>query len=312
MGGISTSMIHALRRLVLIPPLLLAISALAFALVRWAPGSPFDRDRAAASPEIERALSARYHLDESLGRQYVRFLGGVVRGDFGPSLKYRSHSVTEIVWQGLPVSAVLGGMAFACALGVGIPLGIAGAGRRGGLADMGWGVVALLAVCIPAFVLGPMLVLVFGLRWELLPVALWGGWQHWVLPVVTLGIYYGGRVARLMREGMREVLGADHVRAARARGAGGMGLLVRHVLPTAILPVLTYTGPLLADLLTGSFVVENLFQLPGIGTLTVNSALNRDYPLIVALVLVYGALLLVLNLVVDLAHAWLDPRVRHG
>jgi oligopeptide transport system permease protein len=303
---------YFLRRLAAIPLLLLAISALAFALVRWAPGGPFDLDRSAASPEIERALAARYHLQEPMVQQYARFLAGAVRGDFGPSLKYRSHSVTDIVAQGLPVSVVLGGLSFAFALGVGIPLGMAGASKRGGSADTAWSLVALLAVCVPAFVSGPILVLYLAVRWDLLPVALWGDGWHLVLPVVTLGTYYAGRVARLMREGMREVLGAPHVRAARARGIQGLPLLMRHVFPLAVLPVLTYSGPLLADLLTGSFVVENLFQLPGIGTLTVNSALNRDYPLIVALVLLYGALLLLLNLAVDLAHGWLDPRVRHG
>lgn len=301
-----------LRRLAAMPALLLLIAALAFALVRWAPGGPFDRERVPVSPEIERLLAARYHLDEPMPRQFLRFLGGAVVGDFGPSLKYRSHSVAEIIAQGAPVSAVLGGLAFCFALGVGIPLGCAGAARRGGLEDSAASLVALIAVCVPAFVGGPLLVLLFAVHLGWLPVALWGGGAHLVLPVVTLGTFHAGRVARLMREGLVDVLREDHVRAARARGLSRAVVMVRHVFPLAILPVLTYAGPLLADLLTGSFVVENLFQLPGIGTLTVNSALNRDYPLIVALVLVYAALLLVLNLAVDLVHAWLDPRIRHA
>lgn len=300
-----------LRRLAGIPPLLLLISALAFALVRLAPGGPFDRDRAPVSPEIERALAARYHLDEPVWRQYVRFLGGAVRGDLGPSLKYRSHSVGEIILQGLPVSAVLGLLAFGFALGTGIPLGFWGAARRGGFGDWVGSLVALVAMCVPVFVAGPLLVLVFAVRLEWLPVALWGGAPHAVLPVVTLGLFYGGRVSRLMREGMTEALHAGFIRTARAKGAGEMAVLLRHALPVAALPVVSYSGPLLADLLTGSFVVENLFQLPGIGTLTVNSALNRDYPLIVGLVLFYAALLLLLNLAVDVIHGWLDPRVRH-
>lgn len=293
-------------------PLLLLISLLAFLLVRWAPGGPFDRDRAMASPEIERALRARYHLDDPVWRQYLRFLGGIATGNLGPSLKYRSHSVGEILLQGLPVSALLGAASFCFALGVGIPVGWVGAVRRGRMADWVTSLGALLAVCIPVFVAGPLWILVWAVRWDVLPVALWGGPLHLVLPVVTLGGYYGGRVARLMREGMGGVLRSGFIRAARARGVSETAVILRHALPHGILPVVTYSGPLLADLLTGSFVVENLFQLPGIGTLTVNSALNRDYPIIVALVLFYATLLLVLNLLTDLLHAVLDPRIRHG
>lgn len=303
---------YALRRILWMPPLLLLISALAFALVRLAPGGPFDRERVTVSPEIERALAERYHLDEPLWRQYGRFLVGAVRGDFGPSLKYRSHTVSEILVEGLPVSAALGVSAFVFALAFGIPLGVVGAVGRGGWADWGSGVVALLAVSVPGFVAGPGLVWWLAVRNEWLPVALWGGMAHGVLPVVTLGIYQAGRVARLAREGMSVALGSGCIRTARAKGVGEMGLLWRHALPLGILPVVTYSGPLLADLMTGSFVVESLFQLPGIGTLTVNAALNRDYPLIVALVMMYAGLLLALNLVSDLVHAWLDPRIRNG
>ena len=303
---------HLLRRLAAIPPLLVVIAAFAFALVRWAPGGPFDRERAAASPEMERALASRYHLDEPLWRQFARFLGGAVQGDLGPSLKYRSHSVSEIIAQGLPVSAVLGSLAFCFALGVGVPLGFVGASKRGGGWDVAATGAALLAVCVPGFVAGPVLILVLAVKWGWLPVALWGGASHLVLPVLTLGMYHAGRVARLMREGLAGVWREDHVRAARARGLREGSVVLRHVFPLAVLPVLTYSGPLLADLLTGSFVVENLFQLPGIGTLTVNSALNRDYPLMVGVVLVYAGLLLVLNLLVDLVHAWIDPRIRHA
>lgn len=299
-----------LQRLAGLIPVLLLISALAFVLVRLAPGGPFDRERSPASAEIERALRARYHLDEPVWQQYGRFLSGAVRGDFGPSLKYRSHDVSAIIAQGLPISAILGGLACLLALGLGLPLGIGGALRRGGWADFGLGFLSLLAICVPAFVAGPLLVLAFGIRLDWFPVALWGGPSHLVLPVLTLGIYYAGRVARLVREGLTEVLRAGFIRTARAKGVSEWTLLWRHALPLAILPVLTYSGPLVADLLTGSFVVENLFQLPGIGTLTVNSALNRDYPTIVGLVLLYAVLLLVLNLMVDLVHAWIDPRLR--
>lgn len=300
-----------LRRCLALPPLLLLISFLAFALVRWAPGGPFDRDRAPASPEIERALRDRYHLDDPLLHQYARFLQGALQGDLGPSLKHRNHQVSDLLAQGLPISLVLGALSFAVALGVGLPLGFLGAARRGAWTDWTGSFLALLAVCIPGFVAGPLLVLVFAVRLDWFPVALWGGPSHLVLPVATLGLYYAGRIARLVRQGLTEVMPADFIRTARAKGLSETAILLRHALPIAILPVVAYSGPLLADLLTGSFVVENLFQLPGLGTLTVNSAFNRDYPLIVGLVLFYATLLLLLNLAADIVHAWLDPRIRH-
>jgi oligopeptide transport system permease protein len=298
-------------RLLALLPVLAMVAGLSFVLVRWAPGGPFDRDRAQASPELERALRARYHLDEPVGRQFGRFLYGLSHGDLGPSLRYRSHAVQEIIAQGVPVSAVLGILAFGASIGFGLPLGLIGAVWRGGALDGASSLVAFLALCIPAFVVGPLLILLLAVHWEWFPVALWAGPSHWVLPVATLALFYGGRVARLVREGMTDALQSGCIRTARAKGAGEISVLLRHALPMGILPLVTYSGPLLADLLTGSFVVENLFQLPGLGTLTVNSALNRDYPLIVGLVLVYAALLLLLNMVADLAHAWIDPRVRH-
>lgn len=301
----------AVNRLLGLIPILLLVSLLAFLLVRLAPGGPFDRERSLASPEIERALRERYNLDAPAWRQYTRFLAGAVSGDLGPSLKYRNRTVTEILAEGLPVSAALGGGAFLFALGVGIPMGFAGAMRRGGWQDAASSLFALLAVCIPAFVIGPLLILGLAVRTGLFPVALWGGLPHLVLPLVTLGLYHCGRVARFVREGMVEALASDYIRAARARGVPEPAVLLRHALPMAALPVVSFAGPLLADLLTGSFVVENLFQLPGIGTLTVNSALNRDYPVMVGLVLLYAALLLLLNLAADILHAWLDPRIRH-
>jgi oligopeptide transport system permease protein len=317
-----------IKRVAVAVPLLLVISSLTFVLIRLAPGGPFDRERAPASPEIERALRARYHLDESLGRQYLRYLGllwerdeagawrwaegGLVKGDFGPSLKYRNHSVNDLVAEALPVSLTLGGLAFALAMGLGIPWGIWTATRRSQWAGFGAGLMALVLICVPALVLGPLLILVFALKLRWLPVALWESPEHVVLPTLTLGLFFAGRVARLMQEGMQEILQADYITAARAKGLGELRILVRHALPLAILPVLSYGGPLLADLLTGSFVVENLFQLPGIGVFMVNSTLSRDYPMVMSLVLLYAVILIFLNLAVDLLYRWLDPRIRHG
>lgn len=303
---------YLLKRFAMFCPLLLVISFFAFVLVRLAPGGPFDREREPASPEIEQRLRARYHLDEPVWRQYVRFLGGLANGDFGASMKYRHHTVSDIIAQGLPVSISLGTMALCVAVGTGIPLGILTAARRGTMIDS-WGtLLALVAVCLPSFVIGPLLILAFAIHWRWFPVALWETPRHAVLPALTLGLYFAGRIARLMREGMVEVLQSEFVKAAWAKGLSEVTLLWRHVLRLAVLPVVSYTGPLLADLLTGSFVVENLFQVPGIGVFLVNSSLNRDYPMVVGLTLLYAVLLMVLNLTVDFCYSLLDPRVRYA
>jgi len=302
---------YFLKRLALLPPLLLVISVLAFVLVRLAPGGPFDKERKPASPEIERALLARYHLDEPLWKQYLRFAGGLLHGDFGASLKYRNHTVTDIIKQGLPVSLMLGWLAFGFALGLGIPGGFYGAMRRGRWDEYGVSFLTLLAVCVPGFVVGPILVMWLAIYWRLFPVALWITPAHMVLPTLSLGLYFAGKIARLMREGMLQTMQMEFINTARAKGLSETAVLLKHAFRLAVLPVVSYSGPLLADLLTGSFVVENLFQIPGIGVFMVNSSLNRDYPMVVGLVLLYAVLLLVLNLVVDLAYCWLDPRVKY-
>ena len=316
-----------LRRLLTLIPLMWVIVTLSFFLVRVAPGGPFDRERRPASPQVEAALRHKYHLDESLGAQYLRFLGlkwerddtgawhraegGLIAGDFGLSLKYRNHSVSDIILQGLPVSLVLGWLAFGFALGTGIPLGVFGAVRARGWAGGLSALVAISMVCVPGFVVGPVLVLVVGLKLGWFPVGLWGSPAHAVLPMVTLGLYFSGRVARLAREGMVQALQSDFIRTARAKGVDEFGVVFRHAFRIAIMPVVSYSGPMLADLLTGSVVVENIFQIPGIGVFLVNASLSRDYPMVVGLVMLYAVLLLGLNLVVDLTYGLLDPRVRH-
>ena len=304
-------MTYLLRRLFFLIPTLLIISFLAFALVRLAPGSPFDKDRAPASPEIERALRAKYHLDEPFWKQYFRYLGGLVQGDFGPSMHYRNHSVNDIIRQALPVSMALGLTAFLFAQGVGIPLGFYTAVRRGKLGDYVGSFIALLAICIPGFVVGPLLVMLFSFKWQLLPAGLLKSPAHMILPTVALGLYFAGRISRLMREGMSGVLQSEFITAARAKGMSEIRLLLKHAFRLAVLPVVSYSGPLLADLLTGSFVIEKIFNLPGIGVFLVNSSLNRDYTMVVGLVILYAVLLLFLNLVVDLSYALLDPRVKY-
>ena len=300
---------YFVKRILFLIPLLLVISFLAFALVRAVPGGPFDRDRKPASPEIERNLRAKYHLDEPLWQQYLRYLGGILHGDFGPSLKYRDHSVSDVI--GLPVSLTLGAAAFCFALGVGIPLGFFTAARRGRWQDYAGSLAALVVICVPGLVIGPILVMLFAIKLHWFPVALWGSPWHAILPTLTLGLYFSGRIARLMREGILDTLQAEFITAARAKGLGEIAVLVKHAFPIAVLPVLSYSGPMLADLLTGSFIVENLFQIPGIGVFMVNSSLDRDYTMVVGLVLLYAALLLVLNLAVDFAYSALDPRVKY-
>jgi oligopeptide transport system permease protein len=318
--------VYFLKRLLGQIPLLLVISFLAFLLVHLAPGGPFDKERKPASPEIERNLRAKYHLDEPLAKQYLRFLGlgfdrdaeghrhwftgGLLRGDFGPSQKYRNHNVNDIIWQGLPVSLTLGLLAFGFAMGCGIPLGFLTAVRRGHWEDYAGSFLAVLAVCVPGFVVGPLLVMEFAIRHRWFPVALWGTPWHAVLPMIALGLYYAGKVARLMREGMLSTLQAPFITTAHAKGLSETGVLLKHAFRLAVLPVVSYSGPMLADLLTGSFVVENIFQIPGIGVFLINSSLNRDCPMVVGLVLLYALLLLGLNLLVDLAYSLLDCRVK--
>jgi oligopeptide transport system permease protein len=302
---------YFLKRLATLVPLLLVISFLAFVLVRVAPGGPFDRERQPASPEIKRALEAKFHLDEPVWKQYLRYLGGLVQGDFGPSLKYRNHSVTDIIKQSLPVSMLLGVMAFGFAMGVGIPVGYFTAVQRGHWEDYSGSFFAILMVCIPGFVIAPLLIMFFAIHWRLLPVALWGSPLHAILPIASLGLYFSGRIARLMREGMLNTMQAEFITAARAKGLGENALLLKHAFRIAVLPVVSYSGPLLADLLVGSFVIETIFQIPGLGIFLVNGSLNRDYTLVVGLVVLYAALLVVLNLIVDFAYTLLDPRVRY-
>ncbi len=297
-------------RVALIPVLVWAVATLSFFLLRAVPGGPFDRERAAASREVEAALKARYHWDEPLWRQYLRYLGNLLQGDLGPSLKYRNHSVNDLLVQTVPVSLSLGAMAFGVAMGLGIPLGTLAALGRHRWADQAAGLLTLVGVCIPVFVLGPFLILVLGLWLEWLPVALWGHWKNAVLPTLTLGLYFAARISRWMREGLQEVLKSPHVQAARAKGLSESRVILRHAVPVALLPVVSYTGPMLADLLTGSFVVENVFQIPGTGAFFINSFFSRDYTMMMGMVLFYSVLLQGLNLVSDLLLRWLDPRIR--
>ncbi len=313
---------YFLKRIGFAIPLLIVISALAFALVHLAPGGPFDRERAPVSPEITRNLEAAYHLDEPLWKQYLRYFGLVWQKDanghwqhapasFDVSYKYRNQRVSDIITQALPVSMTLGALAFGFAMGIGLPLGFITAARRGRWEDYAGSFLAVLVVSVPAFVVAPFLILVFAIKWNLLPVALWESPLHAVLPVIALGLFFAGKVARLFREGMLNAMQSEFVTAARAKGMGENALLLKHAVRTAVLPVVSFSGPMLADLLTGSFVIENIFQIPGIGVFFINDSLNADYMMTVDLALLYAVLLIALNLIVDFAYSLLDPRVKY-
>jgi oligopeptide transport system permease protein len=302
---------YFLKRIAWTVPLLLVISMLSFGLVHLVPGGPFDKERAPASPQIKRNIEAKYHLDEPVWKQYWRYLRNLARGDFGPSYKYLDHSVNDIIAQGLPVSMLLGWLSFGFALGVGMPIGFFSAVKRGRWVDYSGSLFALLAVCVPGFVVAPLLVMGFAIKWRLLPVALWESPLHAVLPSIALGLYFSGKIARLFREGMLNTMQLEFITAARAKGLGESALLLKHAFRLAVLPVVSYSGPMLADLLTGSFVIENIFQIPGLGVFFINSALNKDVTMTVGLAVLYAALLIGLNLLVDFIYMVLDPRVKY-
>ena len=298
------------RRLVGFPPVLLVIVTASFFIMRLAPGGPFDMER--ALPEAVRTnIEARYHLNESLARQYLRYLGDVVRGDLGPSFRYPDRTVNELLALGFPVSLTLGVCALGLALLVGGTAGVVAAIRHNRWADYLTMSLALGGVSVPNFVLGPLLILVFALWLGWLPVAGWGTWRHLVLPSVTLAAFYTAYVARLARAGMLEVILQDWVRTARAKGLREAVVVTRHALPGALLPVVSYLGPAAARALTGSVVIETIFGIPGIGRYFIQSALNRDYTMVLGTVVFFSGLLIAFNLIVDCLYAYLDPRVTY-
>jgi oligopeptide transport system permease protein len=289
------------------------IVVLAFLLMRLAPGGPFDEEQA-IPPEIRANLERAYGLDQPLPVQLGRYLSGLVRGDFGPSFKFKDFTVTELITAGLPVSLQLGALAMLVTVLVGVPLGVFSALRQNQAIDHLVMALAVLGIAVPVFVVAPLAALVFGVRLGWLPVSGWapGEWRDMVMPVAALALPVMAYVARLTRASLLEVLGSPFVRAARARGVGGARVVWRHALPAGLVPVVSYLGPAAAAVLTGSLVVEVLFGLPGIGRHLVQGALNRDYTLVLGMVLVYASIMILMNLLVDVVYAWLDPLVRPG
>jgi oligopeptide transport system permease protein len=299
------------RRLLVAIPTLFLVVTLAFFMMRAAPGSPFDTDRR-LSPEIEKNVLAKYGMNKPIAAQYVDYLSSVARGDLGPSLKYKDKSVIQILKENYLVSLKLGASAIVLAALIGVSLGVLAAMRQNRPTDYGVMTVAVLGVCIPTFVTAPLLVLAFASKLGWLPGAGWsdGALANMVLPVTVLALPQIAIISRLTRAGMVEVLHSNYVRTARAKGLSEGRIVRRHALRAAILPLVSYLGPACAGLITGSLVVEKIFNLPGLGKFFVLSALQRDYTVVMGMVIFYAALILVLNLVADLLYAVLDPRVR--
>ncbi len=302
---------YALRRIAGTVPTLLVIISVSFCVVRLAPGGPFAQEQA-LPPAVRANLDRLYGLDQPLTVQYAHYLRGLLHGDFGPSLRQRDFTVSELIAQGLPLSATLGLAAILLAVLIGVPAGVLAALWRNRGADYLITTLAAVAIALPSFVTGPLLALIFGLYLHWLPVAGWeaGEPRYLVLPVLTLALPVAAYLARLTRASLLEVLGALYVRSARARGLGAARVLWRHALRPALMPVVSYLGPAVAFVMTGSLVVETVFGLPGTGRYLVEGAIDRDYPLVMGMIVVYGALTLLLNLIADLIYGWLDPGVR--
>ena len=307
------------RRLLIAIPTMFIVVTLAFFMMRAAPGSPFVGERH-LSPEVEANVMAKYGMNRPLGVQYLNYVGGVLHGDFGPSLKYKDKSVLKIIAQGFPNSLLIGGVSMAIAAVIGVALGVVGALRQNGPADYTAMGVAVLGVCIPTFVTAPLLVLLLASKLGVLPTGGWPtptepastAWRYFVMPITVLALPQIAIISRLTRAGMIEVMRSNYVRTARAKGLPEASVVFRHALRGAILPLVSYIGPATAGVITGSLVVERIFSLPGIGRAFVLSALQRDYTVVMGVVILYAGLILLLNLIADLLYAALDPRVRLG
>jgi oligopeptide transport system permease protein len=301
-----------LQRLLTGIPTLLILVALAFFLIRAAPGGPFDAERK-LPPEIEANIRRAYHLDEPLVQQFGRYLGNLAKGDFGPSFQYREFSVTELIWAGFPVSARIGGLAMLLAVVAGVSAGAFAALRQNRPADHVVMAAAMTGISIPGFVMAPLLILVIAVFLGWLPAGGYGdgSWRNILLPVITLALPQIAYLARLTRASMIEVLRSAYIRTARAQGLPLRTIILRHALKPTLLPVVSYLGPATAALITGSVVIEQIFGLPGLGRFFVTGALNRDYTLVMGVVVFYGTLILVSNFLVDLVYGLLDPRIRH-
>ncbi len=297
------------RRLLETVPVLFVIITATFFMIRFVPGGPFTAEKA-VTPEILRNLEAHYGLNRPLYRQYFDYVGSLLHGNLGPSFKYPNRTVNEIIRDKLPTSLELGGWSLLVALGVGLPLGLLAAVKRNTWVDYLCSSTAMIGICVPTFVLGPLLVLVFGIHLRWVNASGWYEPIDRVLPSLVLGFFYAAYVTRLTRGGMLEVLSQDFIRTARAKGAGEARVIFRHALRGGLLPVVSFLGPAIAGILTGSFVIETIFQIPGLGREFVNSAFNRDYTLVLGTVILYAVLVIACNLVVDVVQVWMNPKLK--
>jgi oligopeptide transport system permease protein len=304
---------YSLTRFLGAIPTLFILIALAFFMIRAAPGGPFDSEKA-LPPEIEANLRAAYHLDEPLVQQFGRYVWNIARGDFGPSFQYKDYSVTELIAAGFPVSLRLGGSAMLLALLIGVSAGTIAALRQNSRTDHAVMAVSMTGISIPNFVMAPLLILFFAVYLGWLPAGGIGdgSLRYMLLPVISLALPQIAYIARLTRGSMIEVLRSNFVRTARAQGLPERTVILRHALKPALLPVISYLGPATAAVITGSVVIEQIFGVPGLGRYFVQGALNRDYTLVMGVVVFYGALIILFNLAVDLVYAWLDPKVKYA
>jgi oligopeptide transport system permease protein len=303
-------LLFIIKRLLATIPVLWIIATLTFLLMKAAPGGPFDSERQ-IPPEILKNIEEQYHLNDPLIIQYGRFMGQLARLDLGPSFRYAGRSVNDIIAETFPVSATLGILALIYALILGVVAGLFAASKPNSMRDYVAMGISMFGICMPSFVIGPLLVLVFGLTLNWLPVAGWDSWQDMILPSITLGTAYAAYISRLTRAGLMDIIRQDYIRTAKAKGLSDFTIMVRHTMRGGLLPVVSFLGPAIAAVLTGSLVVETIFNIPGLGRFFVQSALNRDYTLVMGTVLFLAVLVLVLNLITDIIYAYLDPRVRY-
>ena len=298
-----------LSRILQAIPTLWVIATVTFFMTRYAPGGPFDSEKALPL-EIKVKLESHFGLDRPLAEQYLLYLKNLLQGDLGPSFKYPGWEVSELIVTAFPISLTLGALSLVIALLIGLPVGIIAALRKNSWLDYLPMSLSMAGICLPTFVLGPLLIYVFSTQLSLLPPLGWYGPADWVLPSFTLGLFYAAYIARLTRAGMLEALQQDYVRTAIAKGASSFRVVTKHALRGGLLPVITYLGPAFAGLISGSFVIESIFFIPGLGKFFVTAAFNRDYTMVLGTVLFYATLIILLNLLVDLLQAWLDPKAR--
>ena len=299
-----------LKRVLAAIPVLIIVASLTFFLVRLAPGGPFDSDRA-VSDEVLINLQEAYNLNAPLSEQYFDYMSGVVVGDFGPSFRYPGRGVSEMIFTGLPVTLELALYSILIAVLVGIFSGVLAALKRNTLLDFIPMAIAMIGICVPTFLMGPLLVLIFGINLEVLPVSGWGNLPgDKLLPSITLGFAYAAYIARLSRGGMLEILGQDFIRTARAKGLSERVVVAKHAMQGGLIPVVSFLGPAVAGLLAGSFVVETIFQIPGLGRFYVEAAFNRDYTMILGTTIFFSSMIVFFNLLSDMAVMFLNPRAR--